>query len=182
MHSFHPHWRYPNLTLLVLSLIATYFLLRNGNLHNVINSLGELGYLGVFVTGLFFVSTFTVAPAAAVLFTFAQDFNPLVVALIGGLGAMVGDYVAMRFIRDRLFNELNPFLRALHLYHPVNILHSKYFAWFGPVVGAAIIASPFPDETGLILLGASKISPIRLLIITYLLNAIGIFLIALAAN
>ena len=182
MHSFHPHWRYPNLTLLTLSLIATYLLLRNGSLYNVVNSLGELGYLGIFVTGLFFVSTFTVAPAAVVLFTFAQELNPLAVALVGGLGAMVGDYLAMRFIRDRLFKELNPFLKTLHLYRPVNILHSKYFAWFGPVVGAAIIASPFPDEAGLVLIGASKISAGRLLLITYLLNAGGIFLIALAAQ
>jgi len=182
MHSFHPHWRFPNLTLLLLSLLVTYLLLRNGLLHQAIEYLGTFGYIGVFLAGMFFVSTFTVAPAAVILFTFAEGLNPLTVALIGGLGAMIGDYLALRFIRDRLLEELNPFLKALRLYRPINILHSRYFAWFSPVIGAVIIASPFPDEVGLVLLGVSKISPLKLLGLTFVLNATGIFLIALAAG
>ena len=165
-----------------MSLVITYLLLRNGLLHPIVEYMGTLGYVGVLFTGLFFVSTFTVAPAAAVLYVFAQELNPLAVAVIGGFGAMLGDYVAMRFIRERLLEELNPILRALHLYRKINILHSKYFAWFSPVVGAAIIASPFPDETGLILLGASKISPSKLLALTFLLNTTGILFIALVAK
>lgn len=182
MQAFHPHWRYPNLTLLILSLVATYLLLRNGLLHPIVEYMGTLGYVGVLFTGLFFVSTFTIAPAAAALFTFARELNPLAVAVIGGFGAMIGDYIAMRFIRERLLEELNPILRALHLYRRVDILHSKYFAWLSPVIGAAIIASPFPDEAGLILLGASKISWGRMMLVTFILNAAGIFLIALVAR
>lgn len=175
-------WRYPNLTLLILSLLVAYILLRNGLLHPFVEYMGELGYFGVFIAGLFFVSTFTIAPAAAVLFVFAGALNPFLVAVIGGAGAMIGDYVAMRFIREGLVEELSPILRALHLYRRINILHTKYFAWLAPVIGAAIIASPFPDEAGLILLGASKIPLSRLMLITFLLNTVGIFLIALAAR
>lgn len=182
MHSFHPHWKYPNLTFLVFSLIATYFLLRNGWLHPAVEYLGGTGYLGVFVAGLFFTSTFTVAPAAAILYAFAQELNPYLIAVIGGAGAMIGDYVAMRFIREQLMAEISPFLKMLHIYKPVDIFHSKYFAWLAPVVGAAIIASPLPDEAGLVLLGASQVSLARLMTVMFLMNTAGIFLITLAAR
>jgi len=178
----HHRWKYPNITLLIVSLAATVFLLSNGFLDHLTTGLGTLGYLGVFVTGFFFVSTFTIAPAAAILFQFAQILDPLPVAVIGGLGAAIGDYIAYRFIRDRLFAELNPLLRALHLYRQINILHSRYFAWLAPVIGAAIVASPLPDEIGLSLLGLKKINFSRFIVLAFLLNSLGMYIIALAAN
>lgn len=182
MKAFHPHWRFPNLTLLALSFLVTYLLLRSGTLHNTIEHFGSLGYFGVFVAGMLFTSTFTIAPAAAILFVFAQELSPYLMALVGGAGGMIGDYIAMRFIRERLLEEINPFLKALHIYRPINLLHSKYFIWLAPVVGAAIVASPFPDEAGLVLLGASKVPTVRLLLITFVLDSLGVFLITLAVR
>jgi len=178
----HRHWRYPNLTFLALSLILTGLILYNGYHETTLNSLQAWGYAGVFLARLLFVSTFTVAPAAAILFGLAQVLNPWLVALIGGLGAMIGDYLAFLFIKERLLKELNPFLKMLHLYRPANILHSKYFGWLTPVIGALIIASPLPDELGLSLLGLTKIKTSRLLALAFFLNAAGILLIALAAQ
>lgn len=178
----HPHWRFPNLTLLFISLLVTIFLLTNGYLEQLTISLGDLGYVGVFISGIFFISTFTVAPAAAVLFELGKNLDPYFVAVIGGLGAALGDYLAYKFIRDRLLEELSPILRVLHLQRKVDILHTKFFAWLAPVVGAAIIASPLPDEIGLSLLGLKKISFGRFVLLAFCLNAVGIFLIALAAQ
>lgn len=178
----HPHWRYPNLSLLFISLIVTVVLLANGWLEHLTSGLGNLGYFGVLGSGFLFVSTFTIAPAAALLFEFAKSLDPLLVALIGGVGAAMGDYIAYRFIRDRLLTELHPLLKALHLYRPVDILHTKYFAWLAPVVGAAIIASPLPDEIGLSLLGLKRINPVKFLALAFILNAVGIFVIAFAAK
>lgn len=178
----HPHWRYPNLILLLGSLVVTGFLLINGYLESFTGSLGTLGYFGVFISGFLFVSTFTIAPAAAILFEFGKSLDPFLVAGIGAIGAAIGDYFAYRFIRDRLFAELNPVLKMLHLYRPVDILHTKYFAWLAPVVGAAIIASPLPDEIGLSLLGLKRINPVSFLALAFALNAVGIFIIALAAQ
>src|SRR3989344_2706332 len=178
----HHRWRYPNIVLLLISLVVTILLLANGFLDHLTTGLGALGYLGVFIAGSLFVSTFTIAPAAAILFQLAQSFDPVMVALIGGLGAAIGDYFAYRFIRDRLLAELNPLLRALHLYRQINILHSKYFAWLAPVIGAAIVASPLPDEIGLTLLGMKKISFGRFIVLAFLLNSLGIYIIAIAAN
>lgn len=174
-------WRYPNLVLLFCGLLLAVIVLRYGQTDLLTEAFGRLGYGGVFVAGLFFVSTFTVAPAAAVLFEFAQNLTPLLVALFGGLGAAVGDYIAYRFIREKIFAELNPILKTLHLYRQVDLLHSKYFTWLAPVIGLAIIASPLPDELGLTLLGLKKIKPASFLLMTFIFNAIGIYLIALAA-
>ena len=175
-------FKYPNLTILFLSLIVAYILYRSGALHSVVSKLGSFELVGLFVTGMFFVSTFTIAPAVAVLLAFVQDYNPLVVAIVGGFGAAFGDYLAMIYVRDKLLDELNPLLKALHIYRKINILHSKYFAWLAPALGAAIVASPLPDELGLVLLGASKLGKARLIMLVFLLNAAGILLIALAAR
>lgn len=57
-------WKYKNTALLVVSVVAFFWLARTPQVDAAIKSVGNLGYLGAFITGLFFVSTFTVAPAA----------------------------------------------------------------------------------------------------------------------
>lgn len=147
-----------------------------------VDLLESFGYFGVFLVGIFFVSTFTIAPSAALLMLMAKNFDPLTMALFGGIGAMFGDYLAMIFIRDHLMAELNPLLKTLHIYRPINILHSRFFVWLTPVIGALIIASPLPDEVGLSLLGLSKISIKKFLLLAFVLNAAGIYLLALAVG
>lgn len=176
------NWHYPNLTILAISLVLAFWLLQVGWLGQIVDYLGTLGYIGVFIAGVCFTSTFTVAPAAAILFAFGRELNPVLIGIIGGVGAMTGDYLAFRFIKDRLLEELNPLLRTLHIYRPANFLKSKYFAWLAPVAGALIIASPLPDEMGLSLLGLTKISALQFLALAFGLNAAGIFLVALAAG
>jgi len=175
-------WRYANIVLLLLSLVIAGVIIRYDQDRLLDKAIGQLGYFGVFISGVLFVSTFTVAPAAALLFEFARNLNPATVALAGGLGAAIGDYFTYRFIRDKIFTELNPVLKTLHLYRRIDILHTKYFAWLAPVLGTVIIASPFPDELGLSLLGLKKIKQSVFLLIVFIINSVGIYLIALAAR
>ena len=175
-------WRYKNTFFLVLSLIAFYYLAKTTLLHEVINTIGGLGYLGAFLTGIFFVSTFTVAPAAVVLFHLADKLHPVEVSLLAGLGAMIGDYVIFRFMKDKIFEEMAPIFQKLHKNYFRTIFKSPYFSWLLPVIGAAIIASPIPDEAGVSMLGLSKIRPWQFFIVTFTLNTIGIFLIVTATR
>ena len=99
-------WRYKNTTLLLLSLVALFFLADTEVAHALIRQIGNYGYLGAAVTGVFFVSTFTVAPASVVLFHLAQEFNPVLIALCAGAGAAVGDLLIFRFLKDRIFDEI----------------------------------------------------------------------------
>ncbi len=175
-------WRYKNTTLLVISLIAFFYLSQTPAVNDFIESIGTLGYIGAFMTGIFFVSTFTAVPAAYVLFSLANNLHPVEVAILAGLGAMLGDYLIFRLMRDRVFDELRPILGKFQ--HPVlrELFKTPYFAWMLPVIGAAIIASPLPDEVGVSMLGLTKIKKWQFFAVTYLLNAVGIFLIVSAAR
>jgi len=175
-------WRYKNTSFLILSLVAFYYLAQTSWLHGIINTIGNLGYLGAFLTGIFFVSTFTVAPAAVVLFHLADRLHPVEVALLAGLGAMVGDFVIFRFMKDKIFEEMAPIFQKLHKNYFRTLFKSPYFSWLLPVIGAAIIASPIPDEAGVSMLGLSQIRPWQFFIVTFTLNAIGIFLIVTATR
>src|SRR3990167_2198875 len=101
-------WHYKNTTLLALSLVAFFFLARTPQVDSLIREAGTLGYVGAFIAGIFFVSTFTVAPAAVVLYHLADSLHPLEIAILAGLGAMVGDYIIYRYLRDKIFIELRP--------------------------------------------------------------------------
>ena len=175
-------WRYKNTGLLILSLIGFYYLLQLPVTDQAINQIGNLGYLGAFLAGIFFVSTFTVAPAGLVLYRLAENLHPVEVALLAGLGAMVGDYIIFRFMKDRVFEELAPLFRQLHTPYVRTLFRSPYFGWLLPLIGALIIASPVPDEVGVSMLGLSKIRPWQFFAVTFTLNALGIFLIVSAAK
>ena len=176
------HWHYKNTALLILSLIIFFTFAQTPLVKEVISIIGNFGYIGAFIAGIFFVSIFTVAPAAVVLFFLAETLNPFIVALFAGSGAVIGDYLIFRFLRDRVFDELKPIFLKNGGNMLVKLFKTPYFAWGLPLVGAFIIASPFPDEIGIGLLGGSKLANWQFLLLTFLLNSIGIFLIIIAAR
>lgn len=175
-------WKFKNTFFLIISLGIFFYFADSSFIKNIISSIGNLGYLGAFIVGIFFVSTFTVAPASVVLFYLAKEMNVIEVALLAGLGAVLGDYIIFRFLKDKVFEELKPVFMNLGGSYFSHILSTPYFAWLAPVVGAIIIASPFPDEIGIGLMGASKIKKWQFLILSFLLNFAGIFIIIFLAK
>lgn len=175
-------WQFANTLLLVVSLIAFFVLASTPAVHGFISTVGHLGYLGALVTGAFFVSTFTVAPAIVVLYSLAHALPPVPLALAAGVGAMLGDFILFKFVRDRLYDEWAPVFSRLSDTPFGQLFASPFFAWLTPVIGALIIASPFPDEVGVGMLGLSKLESWKMLLITFVLNAVGIFFVVLAAN
>lgn len=176
------HWRYKNTAFLMLSLVLLFYLAKTPAVDTLIRQVGNLGYVGAFITGIFFVSTFTVAPAVLVMFKLADLLHPAEVALLAGLGAMAGDFIIFRFVKDKVFDELAPIFKKLHTAKTRRLFKTPYFAWFMPVIGAFLIASPFPDELGVSMLGLSKIRPWQFFVVTFVLNALGIFIVVTAAR
>lgn len=176
------HWPYKNTLLLCASLLFLWLVADTEPVKTAVHGVAELGYLGAFIAGLFFVSVFTVAPAGLVLFRLAELFNPWEIALFAGIGAMIGDYIIFRFLRDRVFDELKPIFFKIGRSQLGKLFQTPYFAWLLPIVGAAIIASPLPDEAGIGLLGASQVRGWQFMLLTFILNATGIFLIVVAAQ
>lgn len=176
------HWKFKNTFFLFLSLALFFLLLDTSIIQNLIRGIGGLGYLGAFLAGMFFVSTFTVAPAGVVLFQLAKELAPLEVALFAGLGGMVADYAIFRFLKDRVFEELKPVFMRIGGLRLSELLATPFFAWSAPVLGAILIASPLPDEIGIGLLGISKLKHWQFLGLSFILNASGILFILLLAK
>lgn len=175
-------WKYRNTALLIFSFVALYFVGDSKAVHHLIAYIGTFGYLGAFISGIFFVSTFTVLPSGVIIFHLAQDLNPLLVAVSAGAGAVVGDYIIFRFLRDNVFEELRPVFMKLGGNYVSRMIATPYFTWLAPVIGAIIIASPFPDELGISLMGISQLKNWQFLVVTYILNTLGIFVIVTFAQ
>ncbi len=170
-------WKFKNTVGLFIGLALFFYFLDHPIISGAILKIGALGYFGVFLTGIFFVSTFTVAPSAIILFRLASTMNIWAVALVAGLGASFGDFVIFRFLKDNVFEEMKPVFRRVTGERLQKLFETPYFGQLSMVLGAIIIASPLPDETGLALLGLSKIKPWQFLLLSFILNAIGIFIV-----
>ncbi len=175
-------WRFKNTLLLVISLVAVFLFANTTTGKIIIDNIAHLGYIGSFVAGIFFVSTFTVAPAGIVLYNMASIHHPVIISLCAGLGGVMGDYLIFRFLKDNVFQELIPVFKKIGGTHLIRIMSTPYFAWLAPVIGAIIIASPFPDEIGVGLMGISKLKNWQFLIISLILNTLGIFTVITLAR
>ncbi|HPL01497.1 MAG: hypothetical protein PHH45_00935 [Patescibacteria group bacterium] len=176
------NWQYKNTAFLIISLVIFYYLADTNIVRNTINGIGSYGYLGSFIAGIFFVSIFTVAPASIVLYFLADSFNPIIIALTAGFGAVIGDYLILRLLKDTIFDEWAPVFQKIRGSLLKKLFISPFFTWLIPIMGATIIASPLPDEVGITMLGLSRVKNWQFLLITFLLNAIGIFLVVTLAR
>ncbi|MBI5470326.1 hypothetical protein HY968_03365 [Candidatus Kaiserbacteria bacterium] len=171
-----------DLVIVALSIVITLLLVRIGALQEFLSVAQEAAIIGSFVAGIFFTSVFTLAPAAIALAEISQHSAPLTVALWGGLGAACGDLVLFLFVRDVFSQDLSEALPLRRIRRFLSPLHYGSAGWLLPFVGALIIASPLPDELGIGLMGLSKIRPLQFVIVSFIMNAIGIYAIALVAR
>lgn len=179
-------WEYKNLTILALSIAVAVVLSKVESFHNFLLNLGDLGYLGAFIAGILFVSIFTVASSTLILLILAEKLSPFAIGIIAGLGSVIGDYLIFKIIKNSLIEEIEPIYASMggnYINRTIKaILETKYFNWLIPVIGALIIASPLPDEIGIILVGYNKMKTSKFLLVSFILNSIGIFLIVSASN
>lgn len=182
MYKKWKRWGYKNTFLLVVVIFIVVWLASTPILDATITHIGNLGYIGAFLVGVLSVSTFTIVPASIVLFHLADYLHPLEVAVLAGFGSMIGDYVIFRFTRDKVLEELAPLVHHIETPTMKVLYKSPYFANFLVVVGALLIASPLPDDIGVSLMGASKINSKLFLLLSFVLNAVGIFIIVYAAT
>jgi len=61
------HWKHKNIGLLLLGILLAFFFSQNSTFRDFLLKLGGFGYLGAFLSGMLFVSTFTIATGALVL-------------------------------------------------------------------------------------------------------------------
>lgn len=172
-----------DIAIIVTSVVLALLLAQTDALIKILTSTQELEFLGSFIAGMFFTSIFTTAPAIVTLGEIAQVNTLVGTALFGAVGAVIGDLVIFRFIRDRFSGHLIALLKHSGGRHRFRALFKlKFFRWFTFLLGGLIIASPLPDELGISLLGFSKMK-LRLFIpVSFIFNFLGIILIGLVAR
>lgn len=171
-----------DLGIIILSVLVAIILAKTGVLEGLIISTQEMRFIGSFIAGIFFVSVFTAAPATVALGEIAQSSSVIIVALIGGFGALVGDLIIFHFVRDRVSGHFSYLVKISKTERLAAVFRLKLFRWIIPFIGALIVASPLPDEIGLTMLGLSKIKTSVFVLLSFLLNAIGILAIGLIAQ
>lgn len=169
--------------IITLSILIAVILVKTDVFGKVLTSTKELEILGSFVAGMFFTSIFTTAPAIVTLGEIANANSILLTAFFGGLGAIVGDLIIFRFVKDRLSVHLMEIIGYKGLGRRFKILlKMKYFRWFTFLIGGLIIASPFPDELGISILGFSRLRMSWFIPISFTFNFTGILLIGFVAK
>ena len=171
-----------DLGVVALSVIVAFILAKTGALTGILTSTQEWELLGSLVAGIFFVSMFTAAPAGVALFEIAAANSIWEVALFGGIGALIGDFLIFRFIKDSISEDIHWLMRKTKRERLVSIFRPKLFKWVIPLIGALIIASPLPDEAGLAMMGLSKMKTSVFIPISFALNFLGILAIGLFAK
>lgn len=168
---------------IALSILIAAALVSSGLIESLLTSTHGLRLFGAFFAGVFFTSIFTTAPAIVALGIIAQNGSVLETAAIGALGAVIGDMLIFVLIRDRLSEHIMEHLKENEGWARFMILiRTRSFRLASLFIGGLIIASPFPDEIGISLMGISKLRTSRFVPLSYIFNFIGIMTIGSAAR
>lgn len=171
-----------NVFYLLASIVAAFLIVQVGTVDNFLDSVSGLTHVGSFIAGMFFTSVFTTVPAMVVLGELALTTPLWIVALFGGLGAVVGDYILFLIVRQGLSKDVEYLIAHSGLKRFKKIFHTKLLHHMLPLLGALVLASPLPDEIGLAMLGFSKVDKDRFLLISLAMNSFGIFMTGFAAR
>src|SRR5688572_11425096 len=139
----HRSKKHKNLAFFILSLIVAYFLSGYEPFHNFLLDLGKFGYLSAFIAGMLYASVFTIATGAVMLLVLAEQYSLVELAIVAACGSVITDFLIFKYVKNSLTEEIEGLYKALGGNHLSHVLHSKYFSWTLPVIGALIIASPF---------------------------------------
>lgn len=172
-----------DVAIIFLSILIAFILAETGIIMRILTSTKGFELIGSFIAGMFFTSIFTTAPAIAALGEIARTNSIGLVVLFGGAGAVIGDLIIFRFFRNKLSDHLVELVKHQGMGKRVKALFRlRLFRWFTVLLGGLVIASPLPDELGLMMLGFSKIKNPIFIPVSFLFNSLGILIISLIAT
>ncbi len=178
------HFLFHDFLVISFGIIVAILLVKTDVISNLLTATKEIEIISIFVSGMFFTSIFTTAPAVVALAEISLHIDSLLaLAFFGGLGAMVVDVILFEFVKNNFSEHIMANIKKKRLRHKLqHIFSSKLFRVFSFVIGGLIIASPLPDELGISLMGLSKTRVSLFMILSFIFNFIGIFFVGLAAR
>jgi hypothetical protein len=173
-----------DLLIVAISVTAAVMLAQSGALERLLLWVELPLPLESALAGLFFTSVFTTAPAMVALGELAQHGGSLLsVALFGALGALIGDLVIFRFVRDRLVAHATALVDCEGpMGRLCTLSEVRLFRYLSLFLGGVIIASPLPDELGLTFFGLSRVRTRYFIPLSFAFNFLGIVLIGVVAR
>lgn len=168
---------------IIASIVIALALAETNLLLQLMTNSRTLEYVGSFIAGIFFTSVFTIAPAIATLGEIARVDGVWITALLGALGAMVGDLLIFKFIKDRFSEHLAEYLAHWHgVDRARELIARPSLRWLAWTLGGIVIASPLPDELGVVLIGAARMNAWIFALLAFVFNFFGIVVVGLAAR
>lgn len=167
--------------LILISIACAVVLTKSGVFERVLHESTNAELFAAFVAGIFFTSIFTTPLAVAAFLSLGMQMDPLLMALLGGTGAVVGDLILFSFIRHTFQDDVDYLLKIAAHERLFAAVRRRTFRWLLPFVGALVIASPLPDELGIAIMGVSHMRVVTLIAISYVMNSLGIAFIGFLA-
>lgn len=176
-------FKYPKLFLLILSFVLVYFLFRNTGISGWISSLSRFNYLGSFISGILISFGFSAALGVGFFIALIPE-NIILVAVLGGLGAMIGDLIIFKSIKFSFMDEFKKLEKTPAIRKIEEIVKGKkhviVWHYLLYIFAGIILATPVPDEIGVAMLaGLTTIKPLNLAVISFAVHAVAIFLLLL---
>ncbi len=170
--------------LFLISISIAWWIVKSGILLGAINLVLPVKFLAEFIAGMLYTSFLTTPISVASFIVIADQNNPIIAALIGGIGAVFADLLIMKFFLRNKFirDDLSTISRDFKLKIVTRILKALHLEFLIIILGLLIIASPLPDELGLTLLSQTKIKFKQLAPVLYIANTLGIMMITIPVN
>jgi len=169
-------------------IISAYLIFTSDSVKEHIGGLGQTNsYISFFFAGILFALGFTLPISAGLLLSLNGN-NLMLSVLLGGAGSVIGDLIIIAIAKKAFAKEFIK-IEASREYHRWKKKINKLFGReIGPhtftyIFGAAVIASPLPDEIGLSFLSGLpdfKLAPFA--IISFILHSAGIFVLLYAES
>ncbi|MBI2452269.1 hypothetical protein HYV50_04315 [Candidatus Pacearchaeota archaeon] len=166
-----------DLVIILLSILLALFMVKVGFVSEIISSSKNTVITMSFVAGMFFTSVFTTVPAVIALVEIARIESVWITAFFGAMGAVVGDTIIFIFARKRLSLDFFYLMKKTRAERAKWIVKSKLFRIVSIFLGGLIIASPLPDELGLMMMGLTKLRTSFFMALSYSFNFLGILAI-----
>ena len=161
--------------------MLAYYLFSRPEVLSWVANLSQFNYLGIFISGIFLSLGFSTALSIG----FFLASNPeiiIIAAVLGGLGAMIGDFIIFKSIKFSFMDEFKELEKNSAVHKIEEIVKEKkhvvIWHYLLYIFAGLALATPLPDELGVAMLaGLTTIKPLKLIAISFLVHTASIFFI-----
>ncbi|MEM0437948.1 MAG: hypothetical protein QXU54_01465 [Candidatus Micrarchaeia archaeon] len=155
-------------------LLLTLFLYMSGMIGWWVGVIGELGYIGAFINGIFYSYGLTTPLALAIFGVMSNTMDPLHLAALGASGAIISDYLIFSLVKGMNGTIKVSEGHRLRVPRPKSALAKAAYT----IIGGLTLISPFPDEMAAVILGLRRLDSVWFVSLVFISKFIGILMVS----